>query len=75
MKKGILKFREQKNKYYIDLFDYDGVIELNVEDEIMYSPDLRRYKTAIIKYNGNEWYLLDKKNNRIKIWNNMVVKK
>lgn len=73
MKKGILKFNRVINRYSI-VFDDGECFELHCGDTFECSPDLNDYISVRIEYN-DDWYLIDSDDNKIAVWENMLVKK
>lgn len=74
MKKGILIYNHQTNKYNISFYN-GNYCELNVNDIFDCSPELNGWTKVILEYD-EEWYLRNiKTNEKIPIWENMFVKK
>lgn len=73
MKNGILVLNRVTNRYSIS-FDNGEYFELHCGDTFECSPDLDDYISVRIEYN-NGWYLIDGDDNKISIFENMLVKK
>ena len=73
MKNGILVFNRVINRYNIS-FDNWEYFELHCGDTFECYPDLNDYISVRIEYN-DDWYLIDSNDNKISIFENMLVKK
>lgn len=73
MVEGILIFNTVLNRYLIS-FDDGQCVELHCGDRFECLPDLNGWTYAKIEYDG-EWYLIDKNDNKIEIYENMFVRK
>lgn len=73
MKNGILVLNRVTNRYSIS-FDNGEHFELHCGDIFECSPELNDWIPVRIEYN-DEWYLIDRDDNKIAVWENMLARK
>lgn len=70
---GILIYNTNEKRYNIS-FENGTYYSLHCGDTFSCSPDLNGWEKVRIEF-SDEWYLINSKNKKIKIWENMLVKK
>ena len=73
MKNGILVLNRVTDRYSIN-FDNGEYFELHCGDTFECSPELNDWIPVRIEYN-DDWYLIDSGDNKITIFENMIVRK
>lgn len=70
---GILTYNANEKRYNIS-FEDGSYYSLHCGDIFFCSPHLNGWEKVRIEF-SDEWYLINSKNEKIKIWENMLVKK
>lgn len=73
MKNGTLVLNRVTNRYSIS-FDNGECFGLHCGDSFECSPELSEWQSVRIEYN-DDWYLIDSDDNKITVWENMIVRK
>lgn len=70
---GILIYNQNERRYNIS-FEDGSYYSLHCGDTFFCSPELNGWEAVRIELD-DDWYLINSKNEKIKIWENMLVKK